>query len=424
MRTRSGPRLRGYHTSLNQEPPRVRITTAFNRLLALPGLRVMTVRFQDRGIVVEVRKRARLLRCPCGWTTTARYDRSRRRWRHLDLGVHQLWIEADIDRVDCQRCDRVRTEQVPWAREGARQTRPFEQLVGYLAQRMDRSAVATLLRCSWRTVTSVIGRLVNQHADDSQLDGLRRIGVDEIGYRRRRKFLTIVADHDTGRVVWVGKGKDSAALTSFFDALGPERCAQLESVSMDMGRAYTAATAARLPDAKICLDPFHLVKWTGEALERIFRSHALNREAKQFRKDRYLLRAAGENLSPEESTELGRLRRSHEHIGRAYDLKEGLRGLFSDTKPEQARAYLDGWLAEANTSDLPAFVQLARRVSKHYDGIVNAVELGLSNSRLEGINGKIRLINARGYGHHSAEALAAMIQLNLGGIRLELPTAT
>ena len=402
----------------------MRVTTAFNRLLNLPGLSVTAVSFTDNGVVVEVRKTGRRLRCPCGWSATGRYDRSRRRWRHLDLGVHKVWIEADIDRLFCRRCDRVRTEQVPWARPGARQTKPFEQLVGYLAQRMDRSAVAELARCSWRTVTDVIGRLVDSRSDDSRFDGLRRIGVDEIGYRRRRKFLTIVADHDTGRVVWVGKGKDSAALTSFFDALGPERCAQIEAVSMDMGVAYTAATAARLPDAKVCLDPFHLVKWAGEALERIFRSHALNREAKQFRKDRYLLRAAGENLSPEESTELGRLRRTHEQIGRGYELKEGLRGLFRDVEPDQAKTYLDGWISEASDSQLPAFTQLARRITKHYDGILNAVELGLSNSRLEGINGKIRLINARGYGHHSAESLASMIHLNLGGIRLELPTAT
>jgi transposase len=402
----------------------VRITTAFNRLLALPGLSVIDVLFTDDGVVVEVRKTARLLRCPCGWRTSARYDRSRRRWRHLDLGVHKLWIEADIDRLHCRRCQRVRTEQVPWARPGARLTRPFEQLVGYLAQRMDRTSVGRLLRCSWRTVTDAIGRLVDALTDSTRLDGLRRVGVDEIGYRRRRQFLTVVADHDTGRVVWVGKGKDSAALTRFFDALGPDRCAQLEAVSMDMGRAFTAATAQRIPQARICLDAFHLIKWAGEALERVFRSHALNREAKQFRKERYLLRSGKENLSNADWVQLNKIRRSHRHIGRAYDLKEGLRGLFRDVEPDQASAYLDGWIADAADSNIPAFVQLARRVTRHRDGILNSVELGISNSRLEGINGKIRLINARGYGHHSAESLAAMIHLNLGGIRIELPTAT
>ena len=402
----------------------MRISTAFNRLIALPGLTVEAVRFTDEGVVVNVRKTAKLPRCPCGWRGRARYDRSRRRWRHLDLGVHKLWLEADIDRLHCQHCDRVRTEQVPWARPGARQTVTFEQLIGYLAQRMDRTSVGRLLRCSWRTVTDAISRLVEHHRDPSGLDGLRRIGVDEIGYRKRRQFLTVVADHDTGRVVWVGKGKDSAALTSFFDALGPDRCAQLEAVSMDMGRAFTAATAQRIPEARICLDAFHLIKWAGEALERVFRAHALNREAKQFRKERYLLRSGKENLSTADWVQLNKVRRSHRQIGRAYDLKEGLRGLFRDVEPDQAAGYLDGWIADATDSGIPAFIQLARRTAKHRDGILNSVELGLSNSRLEGINGKIRLINARGYGHHSAETLTAMIHLNLGGIRIELPTAT
>ena len=90
---------------------------------------------------------------------------------------------------------------MPWARPGARQTVTFEQLIGYLAQRMDRTSVGRLLRCSWRTVTDAISRLVEHHRDPSGLDGLRRIGVDEIGYRKRRQFLTVVADHDTGRVV-------------------------------------------------------------------------------------------------------------------------------------------------------------------------------------------------------------------------------
>jgi transposase len=70
----------------------------------------------------------------------------------------------------------------------------------------------------------------------------------------------------------------------------------------------------------------------------------------------------------------------------------------------------------------PPFVNLARQLRKHFDGIVAAVEWGLSNSRLEGINGKLGPINRRGYGHHSAKALASMIHLCLGGITVTLPT--
>lgn len=77
----------------------MRVTTAFNRILDVPGGWVESVDFTDAGIVVGVRLRSRRLRCPCGFTTRARYDTSRRRWRHLDMGACRVWIEADIRRL-------------------------------------------------------------------------------------------------------------------------------------------------------------------------------------------------------------------------------------------------------------------------------------------------------------------------------------
>jgi transposase len=211
----------------------VRITTAFNRILRLPGASVHTVAFADHGLVIGLRRRRRRLACPCGTTTTARYDTSRRRWRHLDFGACQVWLEADIHRVDCRGCGRVRTEQVPWARPGARHTSDFENVVAWLAQRMDKSGIARLLRCSWEAVDAIVSRVVVDHVDDGRLDNIYRIGVDEISYKRGRKFLTIVADHDTGNVIWIGKQRSKTAFEEFFAALGPERAAKIEAISLD-----------------------------------------------------------------------------------------------------------------------------------------------------------------------------------------------
>jgi hypothetical protein len=96
----------------------VRATTAFNKMLAIPGADVAGVQFTPTGIVVALRRRARRLRCPCGWSTRAVYDRSTRRWRHLDLGASRLYLEAEIRLLACRACGRVRTETVPWAGQG------------------------------------------------------------------------------------------------------------------------------------------------------------------------------------------------------------------------------------------------------------------------------------------------------------------
>ena len=107
---------------------------------------------------------------------------------------------------------------------------------------------------------------------------------------------------------------------------------------------------------------------------------------------------------------------------RAWELKEALRDLYHHVPPELARPYLQRWITSATRSRTPAFVNLARTIRHNLDGIIAAVELDLSNSRLEGINGKIRLIQRRGYGYHSVDSLAAAIHLCLGGITIQLPT--
>jgi transposase len=83
--------------------------------------------------------------------------------------------------------------------------------------------------------------------------------------------------------------------------------------------------------------------------------------------------------------------------------------------------HLDWWLAWACRSRIPAFVTLSKTVRANRERVLAAAELGLSNSKLEGLNSKIRLINHRGYGHHSAAAVIAMIYLCCGGITIELP---
>lgn len=99
-----------------------------------------------------------------------------------------------------------------------------------------------------------------------------------------------------------------------------------------------------------------------------------------------------------------------------------MRDLFRVVKPSRAKRHLRTWIDDAAHSGIPAFTMLAQQIDKHYDGIIAAVELGISNGLIEGINSKIRLINARGYGHHSARTLTSMTYLNLGGIDPKLPT--
>lgn len=405
----------------------MRVSTAFNKMLALAGAWVERVEFCEVGIVVSLRLRARSHRCRCG-RRAAGYDCRRRRWRHLDLGACKLWLEAEIWRVDCRRCGQVRTEEVPWARAGARLTRDLEDVIAWLCQRTDKTSVCRLLRVSWETVQAVVMRVVADHLDDSRLENLFNLGVDEISYKRGHQYLTVIADHDSGRVVHVAQGRSHASLQGFFDLLGPDRCHQVKAISMDMAPVWREPCERSIPQAAICFDPFHVIRLANAAVDSVYsqsgRRHGTPPNGRDWRRTRYALRTGAEHLNQNHHQLLSQLRRTRYALWRAWDLKERLRDFYRIVEEAEAAAYLKAWCGSAQRSRLRPFQNLARLIRRHFEGIVAAVEHGLSNSRLEGINAKIRLINRRGYGHPNPHHLAAMIHLCLGGITIPLPTQT
>src|SRR5512132_1859162 len=111
---------------------------------------------------------------------------------------------------------------VPWARHGARHTRGFDDTAAWLAVHTSMQAVSQLLRVAWETVGRVVTRVTaDAEAACDRFDGLRRVGIDEISYKRGHKYLTVVVDHDAGRLVWAAPGRDAATLSRFLDASGP-----------------------------------------------------------------------------------------------------------------------------------------------------------------------------------------------------------
>ncbi len=407
----------------------MRVTTAFNRLLRIRGASVSEVSITDTDVEVVLRRRSRRLHCPCGRSVTATYDRSRRRWRHLDLATHRLWLVYEIRRLRCPDCG-VRTEQVPWARPEARHTRDFENTVLWLAARTDRTAVATLLRCAWETVTAIIDRTVDELLDSRRLEQIYRIGVDEICYRHPHKYLTIIGDHGTGTVIDIQPGRGLDSLNAFYDKLTTDQRADIEAVSMDGATAFRSATETALPNAAICYDPFHIMQWTNRALDEVFSAAVATNRADfdmssgQWRKARTALRTGAERLKPERQELLDTITTQNHDIGTAWRLKEQLRQLFRIKYPARSPRYLRRWIQRARDSGIRPFIHLARRLENHFDGIINTIKLGITNGLIEGINAKIRLINARGYGHHTAKSLTSMIYLMLGGIHPKLPTQT
>jgi transposase len=410
----------------------VRSPRLWARLLGVEKAVVEEVVFDedDEKIVVSVRPRkGAKRRCGICGRRCPGYDQGegRRRWRGLDLGTIQAYLEAEAPRIRCKQHGVV-VAQVPWARHGAGHTYAFDDTAAWLATHCSKSAVVALLRIAWRTVGSIVARVVADAKETTDLFAvLTRIGIDEISYKRGHKYLTVIVDHDSGRLVWAAPGHNKKTLRRFFDALGEERSKAITLVSADGAEWIVDLVAERCPQAQLCLDPFHCVKWATKALDEVRREvwNAARRDgqkalAKELKGARFALWKNPEDLSERQAAKLASIAKTNNRLYRAYLLKEQLRQVFR-LKGAEGMALLEGWLKWARRCRISAFVKLAKSITAYKSGIHNALTYGLSNARVESVNTKLRLLMRVAFGFRSTEALIALAMLSLGGLCPGLP---
>jgi transposase len=380
-------------------------------------------------VSVRPRKGARQRCGRCG-RRAAWYDRGegRRRWRCLDLGELRCFLEADAPRVSCPEHGPT-VIQVPWARHGAGHTLAFDDQVAWLATHTSKTAVVELMRIAWRSVGAIITRVVDDaRAASDPFEALVRIGIDEVSYRRGFKFLTVVVDHDSGRLVWAAPGKERRTLEGFFDLLGEERCGHIRLVSADGAEYIAGVVSERCPNATVCADPFHVVAWATKALDEVCRQlwNDIRRQggdkaaAIALQRCRYALWKNPENLTDRQRNKLASVAKTNARLYRAYLLKEQLRLVFH-LEGDDAKSLLGHWLAWAARCRIPAFVELGTRIRRYLAAIHATLDHGLSNGLVESTNTKIRLLTRTAFGFRSPEALIALALLDRGGYCPPLP---
>ena len=429
----------------------MRTTKVWAQLLGIDHAVIEVVTFdeEEQLLIAQVRpSRTRAGRCGVCSKRCPGYDQGsgKRRWRTLDLGSVRAVVEADSTRVRCT-VHGVVVAGVPWARHGAGHTRTFDDMVAWLAVACSKTAVKELMRIAWRTVGAIITRVIaDLDATIDRLAGVSRIGIDEISYKRGHRYLTVVVDHDSRKLIWAAAGRDRATLETFFDALGPDRSAQITHVTADAAAWIAAAVAARAPNAVLCADAFHVVAWATDALDEV-RRQAWNdarklaatetkARASQGAADadgrpghtravalkgaRYALWKNPEDLTDTQVDKLAWIAKTDPRLHRAYLLKEGLRHVFAAKGAEGIEA-LDRWLSWARRCQIPPFVKLAKTVAKRRASIEASLTHNMSNALVESTNTKIRVLTRVAFGFKSPEALIALAMLSLGGYRPALP---
>lgn len=340
----------------------------------------------------------------CHQHTLAIHDIHVRRIRERDLFQYRVWLEVPVRRVRCITCG-PRLEQIRWLSGRQRLTASMISWVESLARLMPVQHVAQLLGLHWHTVKAIDHQRLKREVVEPDRRQIRRLVMDEFALFKGHRYATVVINADNQQVLWVGEGNSREAIRPFFEWLGPEACANIEAVAMDMNTAMDREVQYHCSQARVVYDLFHVVvKFGREVIDRVRVDQANQlRHDKPARKvvkrSRWLLLRNRANLKGEQALKLEELLQANQPLMTVYLLKDQLKELWFAPSEEEARQRWQDWLNLAVSSGLAPVQLFAKRLKGYVDGIVASATYRMNTSVLEGMNNKIKVIKRMAYGY-------------------------
>jgi transposase len=333
------------------------------------------------------------------------------------VGKRKTELSVQIPRLLCKSCGSIKQANLSFADPKKHYTRSMERFTVDLCRVMTISDVAEFTGLSWDTVKDIDKKYLRKQYKSVSLAKVRYIALDEIYLGRKRKYITIAMDLESGRVIHVGKGKGKEALKGLWKRLKRSK-ASICAVATDMASGYMAAVLEHLPKADLVLDHFHMVKWFNDKLSLLRRQ--MYHEADAMGKDvlkssRYLLLKAPENLkahpdkAKDERARLQAALEFNQPLATAYYMKERLRLLFDCQNVELAQKELEAWIQDAQTSKINILITAARKLMIWKPFILNWYKHRISTSKIEVMNRKIGLLQRQACGYRDDEYLELRI---------------
>lgn len=384
---------------------------------------VVSVEAAEVAVRVE-RREDEPLRCPECQGVGPQYDRmEERRWRHLDTCQYRTLVVARVPRVRCA-AHGVRQIRVPWAEDRGRFTVLFEALAIRVLRETTVAGMAAVMRLSWDEAEGVMRRAVARGLARREPEPVAVVGVDETSFQKRHEYVTVVADLQRNRVLWVGDHRRQETLAAYWRTWTEPAAAGLQSVVMDMWDPYIAATREALPHglAKIVFDRFHVMQHLTHAVDLVRRAeHAgLRRQGDdRLTRTRYLWLKGVHRRSRRELLRIRQLSRSGLKVGRAWAIKEALHRLWEYRSLSWATKFFQRWYAWAVRSRLGPVIQAAKMMKHYLYGILGYLQHPYTNALTESLNAKIQEIKYRARGYRNRDNFRLAILFHCGRLTMD-----
>ncbi len=344
--------------------------------------------------------------CPhcshCGTKMQKIHSTRERYVRDLSLSEKKVFIHLRYFQLFCPQCHRYRVEKFDFLEPSNRYTFRFARYVHSLCKLMTVKEVSEHLDLDWKTVKNIDKHFLEEEFGDTIYDGLSILMIDEISIKKRKKYLTVIVDYATGRIVWMGKDHWASTLDSFFEKMTDEQRKAIKAVALDMWDPYIKSVRQNCPNAKIVFDLFHVVKQFNRAMNTV-RNREYRNAKKEHKKvikgSRYILLKGKRKLNQNEKQHLKELIEINKNISTTYILKDLLKELWKYKYLACAKKALAEWTRIAKESGIPEMIYYARRLNKYSYGIINHCKYQINSGKIEGTNNTLKVIKRSAYGY-------------------------
>lgn len=403
------------------------IKTILNRIQPQRGFVYGTVQWSGQcgrpAINIEIRPRRGSHPVCSGCDRRAPgYDRlAQRRFEFVPMWGIAVFILYAMRRVDCPRCG-VKVERVPWAEGKNHLTTTYAWFLARWARRLSWKGVAEAFQTSWDNVFRSVKLAVSWGLAHRNIENVTAIGIDEIAYKKRHKYLTMVYQIDANgrRLLWLGKKRTQKTLQQFFKEFGEERTARLKFICSDMWKPYLRIVAKKAGHVIHILDRFHIMSQMSKALDQVRAQETKELKAKGAQpvltKSRWCILKRPKNLTESQVIKLNELLACNLKTIRAYVLKEDFQRFWQYKRAAWAGKFLDAWCKRTMRSRLPAMKKVAKMLRSHRELLLNwfRAREKIALGAVEGLNNKAKVTCRRSYGFRSYEVLKVALYHNLG----------
>ena len=356
--------------------------------------------------------------CPDTKELCGIYDhRTTRRWRHLDTLQFKTYINCKVPRIKSSKG--VKTINVPWAGNFERHTYLFERLtIDILKATKNQSQTAQLMRCGFNVVNRIIHLSVKRGMERRPKEmALSDFSLDEKSFKKGHNYVSVLSSPLAGCVIDVAEGRDKETAKALLEkVIDPKHRTAVETVSVDMWKAYVGAIGEVLPNAKIVHDRFHLIKYLNEAIDKVRRREVKKHE--ELKNTKFILLKNKANLTDKQHIVFEHIQATNYQVSKAWQAREDFKAIFGSTTIENALGLFIKWGASVSRSNIKEVIKVAKMFNDHLKGVIYALTNHFSNAMAERLNGKIQEIKTAGRGYRTFENFRSAILFFHGGLNL------